>query len=231
VDEGHVHGAARTRISTVASKLNVERRWLVSGTPTRTLLGLKFGSHGEDTDRGVSEVGEKPEVDEGDVGLPYPSRELSPMLVDEDAVRVRVWTEADREDLHRLHTMISMFLKDERFVAIPDLFNTHVMKALFSQDGPYPGGVQVLNQLMNSVMLRHRFLFICFDRKAYLLRTRRIEDIEKEVLLPPLYEETVVLDMDPLIRISYNALQAAIVVNAVDSERVDRASVSSMSVV
>lgn len=49
VDEGHGQGAPDTSFSTVCAKLNVERRWIMSGTPTRTLLGLNFGS-GTDED-------------------------------------------------------------------------------------------------------------------------------------------------------------------------------------
>ena len=49
---------------------------------------------------------------------------------------------------------------------------------------------------------------------------RRIEDIESEILLPPLTQETVLLDMDPLAVKTYNVLQATIAINAITSERV-----------
>lgn len=51
----------------------------------------------------------------------------------------------------------------------------------------------------------------------------RIQDIEADVSLPPLIQEAVLLDLDPLVVKSYNAFQAVIVINAIDSERKDLA--------
>jgi hypothetical protein len=49
----------------------------------------------------------------------------------------------------------------------------------------------------------------------------RIEDIERDVVLPPLKQDTVWLDLDEFSRKSYNAMQAVIAINAIDTQRVD----------
>ena len=46
--------------------------------------------------------------------------------------------------------------------------------------------------------------------------------MEKEVLLPPMTKEVVLLDLDEMGALTYNVLQSLIAVNAVDSERKDQ---------
>ena len=56
-------------------------------------------------------------------------------------------------------------------------------------------------------------------------RFPRIEEVEQDIVLPPLKESTVLLDLHPYSLIHFNLLQAVVAVNAVDSERTDIVSI------
>ncbi|TFK54619.1 hypothetical protein OE88DRAFT_1693397 [Heliocybe sulcata] len=191
IDEGHVSSTIHTNLSQFTVLLSAERRWIVTGTPTTNLLGLSFGSSREIDKRATANADEGAEKAVQDAVDPTPAQQ-------------RKWTDSEREDLRKLGTMITHFLGVRHF-ADQSTFNKFVVAPLFDADGPLPGAVQVLAQVMELVMIRHR-----------------IEDVEKDVILPPLRQETVLLDLDPYSLKSYNALQAIIAVNAIDSERVDR---------
>ncbi|KAI8982894.1 P-loop containing nucleoside triphosphate hydrolase protein [Trametes punicea] len=177
IDEGHYAAEKRTDYAIFTKLLSVERRWIVTGTPTTNLLGLNLGSGSE---------------------LQYPGD-------DEEIVQSspqRVWPAEERVDLRNIGNMLTDFLMMMPFAADPKAFSRLVTNPLFRPSGPYPGDVDVLAQVMSSVMVRHR-----------------IEDVESEVRLAFLDHKTVMLDMDPLAVKTYNVIQAIIAVNAVDSER------------
>ncbi|EED77309.1 predicted protein, partial [Postia placenta Mad-698-R] len=102
--------------------------------------------------------------------------------------------------------MIIHFLEVPQFATgTKTAFDEAVIQPLMGDPRPRPGAIEVLEQVMSSVMIRHR-----------------IADVEEDVLLPLMHQETILLDLDQYAVKSYNALQASIVINAVDSERTDQ---------
>ncbi|TBU46858.1 P-loop containing nucleoside triphosphate hydrolase protein [Dichomitus squalens] len=188
VDEGHNAAEKRTDYAIFTKLLSVERRWIVTGTPTTNLLGLNFGSGDE---------------------LQYPDdddeEEEESSASSDDSNEQRKWHRSEREDFRKLGTMFADFLLMNPFASNSKTFSTLVTDPIFEPEGPFPGDIQVLTQVMASVMVRHR-----------------IEDVEQDVRLPFLEHETILLDMDPYAVKTYNLIQATIAVNAVDSERRDQ---------
>ncbi len=161
VDEGHIHGTDKTNISKVASLLSVERRWLVTGTPTTNLLGINLRSSelGPELqypdDKSPSEDDFLPAWDDLDPGSESPDQN-SVHIANAEVLQPRIWTRYDREDLRRLGTMMIAFLQIPRFAAESRLFSSHVVHSLFGHSGPQPGSIQVLTQVMNYIMIRHQ---------------------------------------------------------------------------
>jgi hypothetical protein len=192
-----------------AKQLCVERRWIVTGTPTTNLLGLGLGSKVTEclespskhsTSSAFEEEEEEPDFSEATSEVTTPAGSPPPTTL-----VTRIWNKYDREDLNKLGNMITHFIAVPQFTADSSLITTHVTEALLDPSGPRRGAIQVLNQVMQLVMIRHR-----------------IEDVEMDVSLPPVAHESVLLDLDPYVIKSFNSLQAAIVVNAVDSQRTDQ---------
>ncbi|KAL0946491.1 hypothetical protein HGRIS_012709 [Hohenbuehelia grisea] len=198
IDEGHNSATTSTILTPLVKLLSVQSKWIVTGTPTSNLLGLSFGEKSAEMIVLAPEEDEEMDVEHisGDR-----SRDVSPSGASSESSRV--WTKADRQDLNKLSIMMTHFIGMPQFLGNPDLFKSTVMEALMDRRGARPGAIQVLTQLMGSVMIRHR-----------------IEDVEKDVALPSITKENILLDLEPLAARSYNVMQALIAINAVDSERV-----------
>lgn len=161
VDEGHVSAAA-SNLARLCQELNVERRWIVSGTPTRNLMGLSLGQseHSEGIDESpddksaeellLATTNEKSSVDEE---LVYPC--------DGDGDKPRLWTRVDRDDLAKLGEMISKFIGVPQFAHEVNLFRRMVAGPLLARHGPIFGAIQVVSQVMSQVMFRHRCAIAC----------------------------------------------------------------------
>lgn len=210
IDEGHVSASLSTNLTPFTKLLSVERRWIVTGTPTTNLLGLSLGKNT------ISEVvpttGKEPDSSEEDYVTSEtdentPSQQSSPSSPSHlsQEIRQRIWNKYDRADLAKLDNMITHFIAVPQFIAFPKLLSQHIREPLLDKNGPRPGSIQVLTQLMEMIMIRHR-----------------IEDVEKDVALPPVVHESILLDLDPIVMKSYNAMQATIAINAIDSQRTDQ---------
>ncbi|PFH51695.1 hypothetical protein AMATHDRAFT_142017 [Amanita thiersii Skay4041] len=211
IDEGHVSSSLSSTLMYLVNLLSVERRWIVTGTPTTNLLGLNFGNNpireeGDDMDVDSEPV--EDDLDSSQASLSSHIQEDSASTTSSEGVPAlpgplrRVWNKYDREDLYKLGNMITHFIAMPQFNADPKLMHTQVSSPLLDPRGPHPGAIQVLMQVMQAVMVRHR-----------------IDDIENDVILPPVIHNSVILDLEPYAVKSYNAMQAALAINAVDSQR------------
>ncbi|KAH8099601.1 SNF2 family N-terminal domain-containing protein [Cristinia sonorae] len=208
VDEGHKAHNRTSNLTTFARRLSVERRWIVTGTPTTHLMGLQFGQNGEKDNSELSQL-----VD-ASTDLDLKPSNLTVIPGEEqhcEVLKGRIWShDGDREDLNKLYRMIGHFLMIKPFAVTTEsvensrIFSTHVMDALIPGPRmlPRPGSIRMLQQIMEMVMIRHR-----------------CEDIEKDIVLPSMKHETVLLDLDHFAAISYNVIQARLAVNTISSER------------
>jgi hypothetical protein len=204
IDEGHVSANIVANLTSFSKLLSVERKWIVTGTPTTNLLGLSSGRSSEVLGGSADPA---PLEDEEDEDRPVVARQ---------------WNDYDREDLRKLASMMIHFLGVPSFTAQPKLFDTQVMAPLLDVSGPLPGAIQILVQVMNMQMVRHRCVYRFFLFGKRINERFRVEEVEAEVALPPVTKEEVFLDLDPYVIKSYNAFQAGLAINAIDSEREDQ---------
>ncbi|KIP07791.1 hypothetical protein PHLGIDRAFT_35256, partial [Phlebiopsis gigantea 11061_1 CR5-6] len=182
VDEGNNLCNANTHLFSLLKGLSVESKWIVTGTPTTNLMGLQHGTR---------EL-QYPDDEDTTEAVHGPCTQQASASEDQLPAK-RVWTRQDRGDLNKLGTMISSFLEVPQFAGKQNAFAKLVIAPLMDPSGPQPGSVQVLRQVMESVMLRHK-----------------VDDVEKEIILPVLTYETILLDQDPYAVKDYNCMQAAV---------------------
>ena len=176
VDEGHVSSSISTTLIQLVRLLSVERRWIVTGTPTTNLLGLSFGSNSAKDDGEAMDIDNDDDVYVTNYGYAT-SREISTILLSSGPSEpsrspslcsgslpssslpgsvTRMWNKYDREDLHKLGNMITHFVVVPHFSADVKLMYNKVTAPLLDSNGPRPGAIQVLTQVMQMVMVRHR---------------------------------------------------------------------------
>ncbi|KAH7909861.1 P-loop containing nucleoside triphosphate hydrolase protein [Hygrophoropsis aurantiaca] len=197
IDEGHISSNITGAINFFVRQLSIQSKWIVTGTPTSNILGLNLGQQSDSTDA------ESPPSSEHD--FEQSSSESSTPALDNEGSVTRVWGKYEYENLRKLAHMIGDFLAVPQFKADPKSFGVNVISPLCCNHGPRFGAIKVLSQVMEMVMVRHR-----------------VEDVERDVKLEPMTHEIILMDLDPFALKSYNAMQASIAINAIDSQRKDQ---------
>lgn len=183
-DEGHgfAGSSSRTNAMAMLDKLYVERRWVVSGTPANSMLGVEVHL-------AANESNEDTVVD---VSMTLKARRTS------DA------TDQEYKDLERLRLIVISFLKVQPW-ANKDVDIANWRRYLCPQKSSGQARKAAsLRVLLQSLIVRHR-----------------IEDIEADLALPPLYNKVVYLEPSYYDKLSMNLFVLALISNAITSERTD----------
>ena len=189
LDEGHVAGdASPSNAMRLAMSMSIERRWVVSGTPSKH---LQQGGEEEMDSAGLDHVDGPSEVVEG---KPWPGRDI--------------------KDVQRLGSMMGGFLAVEPF-ASEKVFSDRVTSTIRRKSGPDFGAVRRLHYLMSELMVKHQYVVLNTVTKLTILRPRVID---REAHLPPSEISTVLLKFHPMQRITYNVLAALVASNVYTSE-------------
>lgn len=188
VDEGHGFvGSGRNgnNATSALEKIRVERRWIVSGTPTAGLLGVELNT-------AAREVSKQEESDE------WTSHEATL-----DAVRYQTALSREVEDLKQLGRIVVKFFGlrpwANRNGEDPASWQKYIVPSSLSGRKP-----RCLKSILESLVVRHR-----------------IEDIQQDVRLPPLYNRRVYLQPSWQDKLSFNLFIFNLTVNAITSERMD----------
>ncbi|WVQ80158.1 hypothetical protein IAT38_002263 [Cryptococcus sp. DSM 104549] len=131
LDEGHVAHSKTTNAMRMAMNLGVDRRWIVSGTPTRHLQ------------QGGEIQMEQLETSRSSTPTLYPTPAPS-----------RAWNKRDLEDASRIGVMIGGFLAAEPFKS-EGRFQRYVTAKLRGPQGPAFGAVQRMKYILGGVMVKH----------------------------------------------------------------------------
>ncbi|KAG0260188.1 hypothetical protein DFQ27_003667 [Actinomortierella ambigua] len=207
VDEGHSMGSQSSNYALLASTMYAERRWICTGTPTLNLSNL--ADYAQPT-TGTSEEMNDTEVSPG--SREKPSRPLSTRRV----------ALSDQEDLIKLSTIVSNYLRLEPFTSGPKIFSKE-LQAPFSSPSSFSSLTPIMESdtnAMNIGSLKRCMSAVKLRRLMDTLMVRnQPEDIMKDISLPPLHEKIVRLPFEYFQALTHNCQVALIHANAVLSER------------
>ncbi|KIX06333.1 uncharacterized protein Z518_04309 [Rhinocladiella mackenziei CBS 650.93] len=188
-DEGHGFAGSsyRTNAMAMLDKMSIERRWVVSGTPSHSLHGVEvsLALNESQHDMGESRT--------GSIQTALERRKIK------DTTREEV------KDMERLRVMVVKFLKLQPWANQKGSDYADWKKYLAPFDAERKRRfAPALRVILQSLIVRHR-----------------IEDIDKDLYLPPLYNTTVYLEPSYYDKLSMNLFRLVLTSNAVTSERID----------
>ncbi|KAL8797157.1 MAG: hypothetical protein Q9195_000624 [Heterodermia aff. obscurata] len=186
VDEGHDFGSASAGTNAIFAlqKLHVDRRWIISGTPTTGLLGVEVGLAAEETAEGNNRTASASLV-KNRTGATQERVQESKDLerlgrIVKDFFQLRPWANSKGDDAASWHDYI-----------MPDKNGSRKLRSLRS--------------ILESLVVRHR-----------------LEDVERDIRLPPLHNRIVTIEPTWHDKLSLNLFLLNLCINAVTSERVDQ---------
>ncbi|KAL8666478.1 MAG: hypothetical protein Q9202_001501 [Teloschistes flavicans] len=201
VDEGHDFSSFGRKNNAVFAlqKLHVERRWIISGTPSSGLLGVDANTAILETMGGVSD---------GDCQLVrdiLESRRSSGLELHLDPSVRKAALLQERKDLEKLGSIVIDFLNlmpwsNTRLGDDAASWKQYIIPDENGQRKP-----RSLKSVLETLVVRHR-----------------IGDVERDIKLPPLYNQTIYLEPRYHDKLSLNLFIMTLAVNAVTSERVDQ---------
>ncbi|KAL8768344.1 MAG: hypothetical protein Q9209_005378 [Squamulea sp. 1 TL-2023] len=200
VDEGHdfsTFGRKNNAVCALA-KFHVERRWIVSGTPSSGLLGVEASTAIQET---FGEVGGN---DSTLIREILENRRSNGFENEKTTSVCRSALQQERKDLEKLGSIVVDFLNLSPWSNMKGndaaSWKQYIMPADDGQRKP-----KSLASVLESLVVRHR-----------------IEDVEKDIKLPPLHNRTVYLEPAWHDKLSLNLFVLNLAVNAVTSERIDQ---------
>ncbi|KAL9603131.1 MAG: hypothetical protein Q9219_001334 [cf. Caloplaca sp. 3 TL-2023] len=201
VDEGHNFSSFGRKSNAVLAlkQLHVERRWIVSGTPSSGLVGIEASTATLETLNGVNDQDNVLIQEVLESGRSSAAKSRPKTSVRSSALSV------ERKDLQQLGSIVADFLDLRPWANGREGMDAASWKQYIIPDEDGQRKPQSLRKVLQSLVIRHQ-----------------LKDIEKDVKLSPLYNRTVYLEPKWHDKLSVNLFIMNLAVNAVTSERVDQ---------
>ncbi|KAG9238675.1 P-loop containing nucleoside triphosphate hydrolase protein [Amylocarpus encephaloides] len=208
-DEGHNFGNAsktqKTEAITVVDSLQLDARWIVSGTPTQGLYGAEVPSSTPSTPS--SNPISPPLNSYNQDGIETSTQAALTKALKDPREMEELFHQQERKDLEKLGNIATSYLKARPWANTRDdndaaSWTHHVMQPRHGSKSR--GNMDCLRATLESMIIRHR-----------------PEDIQQDIALPPLSQEVIYLDGSTQDKLSLNTFSMMIVGNAVTSERKD----------